>query len=128
MLMMTKYLIIYDGDCGFCETTVNVLKELDWLNKFQFIPLQDEMGFQKYKQPTKEMCEKEIFLIKPNGNHYGGYDAFKIMFVFLPLTFFLSWIFFLPGVTHFGRLVYKTIAQNRHKIKTGSNKCKTDKM
>ena len=121
---MTKYLVIYDGDCGFCESTVNLIKRLDWLRKFDFVPFQKDSVFKEYKQLTAEMCKKEIFLVKPNGSYFGGYDAFRIVFVFLPLTFVLSWIFFLPGVTQAGRLLYKVIAENRHRIKIGSNVCK----
>lgn len=122
---MIQYSVIYDGDCGFCEATVNLIKKLDWVKKFKFVPFQNKSVFKEYKQLTEEMCKKEIFLIKPNGNYYGGYDAFRIVCVFLPLTFIISWIFFLPGITQIGRAVYKVIARNRHKIKIGSNACKT---
>ena len=122
------YPIIYDGDCGFCQSTVNIIKGLDWLGKFEFFPFQSKGVLEKYTQVTKEMCEKEIFLIHPNGNFYGGYDAFRIMAIFLPLTFLISWVFFLPGITQVGRIVYKTIAANRHRISLSSNnKCKIDK-
>ena len=125
-----KYTVIYDGDCSFCQSTVNIIKSLDWLNKFDFIPFQDENVFKKYGYLNKNKCEKEIYLIREINSskvyfYYGGYDAFKIMTLFLPVTFLISWFFFLPGVSHLGRIVYKLIAQNRHKIKIGKKVCKS---
>ena len=121
---MNQQIVIYDGDCGFCQSTVNTLKKLDWLKSFIFIPFQNETVLTKYPFITKEMCEKEIYLVSENKKYYGGYDAFKIMSVYLPLTFLISWFFFLPGVVQIGRLVYKLIAKNRHKIKIGNKVCK----
>ncbi|MBI3591669.1 MAG: DUF393 domain-containing protein [Candidatus Melainabacteria bacterium] len=125
------YPVIYDGDCGFCQTTVDLIKKLDWLNRFEFISFRDEQVLRKYIYLTKEKCEKEIFLI--NGDiekekyYHGGYDAFKWMTLFLPLTFLVSWIFFLPGVVQAGRIVYKIVAENRHNIRLGDRVCKVDK-
>lgn len=119
--------VIYDGDCGFCQATVNLLRKLDWLKKFKFTPFQSEGVFETYPDLTKEMCEREIYLIFPNGKHYGGYDAFKYMSLYLPLTFLISWLFFLPGITQTGRILYRLIAENRHKIRIGNKVCKTDK-
>lgn len=124
---MKKYSVIYDGDCGFCQATVNFVKKLDWLRKFDFIPFQMEGVFEKYDQINKERCKKELFLIKPNGKYYGGYDGFKIMSVYMPLTFLISWFFFLPGITQIGRMIYKIIAENRHKIRIGKKICKVSK-
>ena len=124
MVNANKYIVIFDGDCGFCQSTVNLIKKLDWLKSFEFTPFQNEGVLKKYNSVTKEMCEKEIYLVSENGKYYGGYDAFKIMSVYLPLTFLISWFFFLPGVVQIGRLVYKLIAKNRHKIKIGNKVCK----
>ena len=122
-----RYFVIYDGDCGFCQSTVDLVKKLDWLSKFNFIPFQSEDVFKKFNKLNKEKCEKEIYLVKEvNGeqNYYGGYDAFKIMAVYLPVTFLISWFFFLPPVVQIGRIVYRLIAENRHKIKVGNKFCK----
>ena len=123
----TIYTVIYDGDCGFCQSTVNMIRRVDWLNKFEFVPFQDKSVLKEHKVLTKEMCEKEIYLVKPNKesiSYYGGYDAFKIMAVFLPLTFLISWFFLLPGIVQIGRIIYKFIAGNRHKIRIGKLVCK----
>ena len=116
---MDKYIVIFDGDCGFCQNTVNVLKKLDWLKRFDFHPFQNEKILNQYPFLTKEMCEKEIYLVSKNDKYYGGYDAFKIMSVYLPVTFLFSWFFFLPGVVQVGRWVYKLIAKNRHRFNSG---------
>ena len=129
MSAKSNYFVIYDGDCSFCQSTVNLIKKFDWLRKFEFIPFQDEKIFKSFKELTPEMCQKEIFFVKSNENkktYFPGYDAFKMMTLFVPLTMLFSWFFFLPGVVQMGRIIYKIFAKNRHKIKLGNKACKID--
>ena len=123
------YFVIYDGDCGFCQRVVDLIKKFDWLRKFDFIPFQNEEVFKDFNELTSEMCQKEIFLCKINKNgrkYFPGYDAFKMMTLFVPITMLFSWFFFLPGVVQLGRIVYKIVAKNRHRIKFGDKTCKID--
>jgi predicted DCC family thiol-disulfide oxidoreductase YuxK len=123
------YFVIYDGDCGFCQRTVNLIKKFDWLHKFNFISFQDEKAFKTFKELTPEMCQKEIFLVKFSDNnkkYFPGYDAFKMMTLFIPVTMLFSWFFFLPGIVQLGRILYKIVAKNRHRIKLGDKTCKTN--
>lgn len=127
--MPTKanYYVIYDGDCGFCQSTVNVIKKIDWLQKLQFIPFQNEKTFKNFKELTSEMCQKEIFLVKQDGEnkkYFPGYDAFKRMTLLIPIAFLASWFFYLPGIVQAGRFIYKIVAKNRHKIKINNKACK----
>lgn len=122
-----EYFVIYDGDCGFCEKTVSIIKSLDWFSKLRFLPFQQEGILLKFNELTKEKCEKEIYLLKKHDKgykYYAGYDAFKIMTVLLPSTFLISPFFFLPGVVQVGRIIYRKIAENRHKISIGNKACK----
>ena len=127
MLTKINYFVIYDGDCGFCQSTVNLIKKIDWLQKFKFIPFQDEKTFKIFEELTPEMCQKEIFLVRLNNQekkYFPGYDAFKMMTLFIPLTILFSWFFFLPGIVQLGRIVYKIVARNRHRIKLSDKICK----
>ena len=122
-----NYFVIYDGDCGFCQSTVSFVKKIDWLKKIKFVPFQDEKIFKDFKELTQEMCKKEIFLVRLDENgkkYFSGYDAFKMMTLFIPITMLFGWFFFLPGVVQIGRMVYKIIARNRHRIKLGDKNCK----
>ena len=129
MLAKSNYFVIYDGDCGFCQSIVNLIKRFDWLRKLDFIPFQNEKTFTDFNELTPEMCQKEIFLCKKNKNgrkYFPGYDAFKMMTLFIPVTMLFSWFFFLPGVVQLGRVVYKIVAKNRHRIKFGDKTCRID--
>ena len=124
-----SYFVVYDGDCGFCQSTVNLIKKFDWLHKFRFIPFQDEKVFKTVDELTPEMCKKEIFLVKLSDSskkYFPGYDAFKMMTLFIPITMLVSWFFFLPGVVQLGRIAYKIVAKNRHRIKVGNKSCEID--
>lgn len=121
-----KLNLIYDGNCRFCKTTAGLIKSLDWLKRFTFIPFQDENVYEKFPKLSKETCEKEIYLILEKENttkYFAGYDAFKTITSFLPMTFLLSWILFLPGVSHCGKSIYKVVAKNRYR----ASSCKSEK-
>ena len=123
--------IIYDGGCGFCQSSVDVIRKLDWFKNFEFVTFLESNTFKKYKHLTQEKCEKEMYLVsgspESEKNYFGGYDAFKIISVYLPITFLISWFFFLPGIVQLGRIIYRLIARNRHKIKLVGKTCNIDK-
>ena len=128
-MQLNKHVVIYDGDCGFCQKSIQIVQKLDWLKKLNCIPFQTENLLQSYKDLSIERCKKEIILVietKEGKTYFGGYDAFKKMIVYFPLTFLFSWFFFLPPVARVGRIVYKKIAENRHRIKISGAACKIE--
>jgi predicted DCC family thiol-disulfide oxidoreductase YuxK len=113
--MEQNYIVLFDGVCNFCNSTVNFIIERDKKNIFQFAPLQESAGkslLQQYQLDTKDL--DSIVLIK-NKKAYIKSDAaleiakdlaglWKILVVFKIIPTFLR------------DKVYDFIAANRYRI------------
>jgi predicted DCC family thiol-disulfide oxidoreductase YuxK len=137
-----KLTVLYDGDCGFCETTRRFFERLDFDRIYDWQPFQggagDRWGI------AREALEKAAHVVA-NGKVYGGVRAFHAITLYNPLTYFiLAVLMTLPGdgpstfrnilaglaiALYFplfwpaGEVVYQLIARNRHRL-PGEKTCK----
>lgn len=114
--MSAKEIVIYDADCGFCEMMKTILEKLDWLDRFEYVPLQNELIFAKYPDLERSSCEEEIKLIRNNGKVLGGGDALLFIWFGLPLCFLMACIVWLPPLRQLNRWIYPQVAKRRYLI------------
>ncbi|QXP58649.1 thiol-disulfide oxidoreductase DCC family protein [Olleya sp. HaHaR_3_96] len=114
-LPSNKYLILFDGVCNLCNTSVLYVIKHDKGNKFMFAPLQSNIGQQiiaKYNLDTSKT--DSILLYSPNKGlkvksiaalHIAKHLGFpnNLLSIFLIVPAFIS------------NLVYDFIAKNRYK-------------
>ncbi len=112
---MKKNLVIYDGDCGICEKSRELIEKLDWLNLFECQPFHNHEAYEEFALTPKE-CEKELKLITTSGSIYGGAEAVTQICLKLPLFFLVGVLLWLPPVRPLARWLYSNVANNRHKI------------
>ena len=135
-----KALVIYDGECGFCNRVRKWLERLDFARSFQWIPFQapaaQELGI------PREAFEARMHLLAGE-RVWTGFAAFRVMALFSPAAYvavlalllpaswlgFANWVMaallalFAPFLTPVGEAVYDWVARNRHRIPPRS--CKT---
>ena len=58
---MTKYHVIYDGNCNLCSTFTQLLEKFDKGELFDYIPMQDEATLQQFGI-TSEDCQMGMIL------------------------------------------------------------------
>jgi predicted DCC family thiol-disulfide oxidoreductase YuxK len=116
-----KYVVFYDGDCGFCNFWVGWILKNDHKDRFLFSALQSPFGQNFLKERNLELQNLSTLYLFSPGKFYlkkstavlkiatilGG--KFSAMEVFKIIPTFLS------------DLVYDLIAKNRQKI--SSAKC-----
>lgn len=119
--MKKKLLVIYDGDCGFCQKSLSVLQKLDWCQSFQYRPLQDQKIYEEYSLLKYEKCLQELKLVYSPQKIRSGADAIIFLSLRLPLITLFALLFTLPGLRHFARWLYPKIANNRHRISAALN-------
>ena len=56
------YTVIYDGQCNLCSNLVQLLETLDKGDRFQYLPMQDQAGLDRYKI-TAQDCEMGMILL-----------------------------------------------------------------
>jgi len=134
--------VLYDGDCGFCETTRRFFERIDFDHTYDWHPFQDGAG-KKWKIPTPAL-ERAAHVVV-DGRIYGGFRAFQAITLYNPLTYFvlaalllaahaflpvaqpviaaLAIAIYLPLFRPAGEAVYQLIARNRHRL-PGEKTCR----
>ena len=113
-----KAVVLFDGDCAFCQRSVRILKSLDWFRRLAMHNAREESNWPTAAEPLSmpKMLE-EMHLVTPDRRHtYAGFRAFRWMAWRLPLTWPLAPFLYLPGVPWLGDRVYRWIAKNRYSL------------
>ncbi|MCM3708181.1 MULTISPECIES: thiol-disulfide oxidoreductase DCC family protein [Cytobacillus] len=111
-----KTIALYDGSCSLCKETKRIFKKLDWLNKVEWISLQDYEKMPGSLSFPRQDLRKELHLITPSGSVKKGYYAARRLLLLFPASFLISTFLYLPFTGLLGDPVYKWIAKNRHKF------------
>ena len=128
--------VIWDGSCGFCRVTKELLQKLDFDPLFHWRPLQSGIGDQYGL--TKEQLRQALYAAGP-GWLLRGYSAIRRMVIHLPLFAMtitaaialspgpqtrraivaLVLLYLLPISNPIGNLIYGWIARHRHELLAG---------
>ncbi|MCW5983273.1 MAG: DUF393 domain-containing protein [Bryobacteraceae bacterium] len=103
--------MIYDDRCGFCRTSVGILRRLDWLGRHEYAGSSDPRALER-AGVTPDEAAREVKLALP-GRVVGGYDAIREALKVMPLTFWLTPVLGLKPVRLAGRRIYRAIASRR---------------
>jgi len=128
--------VIWDGSCGFCRVTKELLQKVDFDPIFNWRTLQSGVGDQYGL--TKAQLKHALYAAGP-GWLLSGYSAIRGMIVHLPLfamtltaavalapgaqtrraVVALTVLFLLPISNPIGNLIYGWIARHRHELLAG---------
>ncbi|MGI9547877.1 MAG: thiol-disulfide oxidoreductase DCC family protein [Flavobacteriaceae bacterium] len=122
-LPKNKMLIIFDGVCNLCNSSVLFVIKRDKRNVFLFVPLQSETGKQIVQQRGIDTSKTDsIILLEPNVAYYTKSTAAlkigKALGGGWKLLTILEWI---PAVIR--DFIYEIIAKNRYKWFGKRDKC-----
>ena len=107
-------IILFDGVCGFCNSSVNFIIDRDKRNVFRFAPLQSDYGQKRLKDfnlPADKLST--LILISDNAFYTKTTAALKIAKE-LSFPYNLSFVFIIvpPFIRN---VLYDIIARNRYK-------------
>ncbi len=116
-----KFIVFYDGECGFCNHWVQWILERDKKNKFLFSSLQSEFGqkFLNDRQLPNQVFDT-LYLWKPQSFYLTKYQAI------LKIAGELGGIYSLASIgkiipDFIGNRFYNLISRNRKKL--AANQC-----
>lgn len=114
--------LAYDGDCGFCQTSVDrirglaapTLEAVPW----QFLPAASTA-------PYVQRLDREVLLLHGGRVLAGGADALARWLGTSPSAAYrtLGAVLRLPGVRSCARVVYRWVSRNRHRLPGGTPAC-----
>jgi predicted DCC family thiol-disulfide oxidoreductase YuxK len=113
-----KAIVLYDGDCPFCQKTVALLKRLDWTKALEFQNCREMEAIppNEANLDQQRMIE-EMHLLLPNRKEaYAGFRAFRWIAGRIPLLWALYPLLYIPGVPQLGQKVYLWVAKNRYNL------------
>ncbi|NUR63206.1 MAG: DUF393 domain-containing protein [Catenulispora sp.] len=115
-----KPVLMYDGDCGFCQRSVNVLKRLPVdidVTAYQFADLE-------LYGTTEERASYEVLWVDRSGRVHGGAQAIARLLISAGGIYAVAgWLMRTPPLRWLAAGVYRVIANNRHKMPGGTAAC-----
>jgi len=111
--------VIYDGECGFCRQSVELLRRWDREHVLRFVPFQDAAAVARFRIALPALAAA-LHLVFPDGRVYAGADAAPELLRLLPGKRWLAPWFRVPGVLPLARRVYARIAAQRHCLVRGA--------
>jgi predicted DCC family thiol-disulfide oxidoreductase YuxK len=113
-----KGIVLFDGNCRLCQSSIRLLMRLDWLNKFRCQDCRDIENLPRCDIPLKPVqLLEQMHLITPDRKRsYVGFEAFRWLAWRMPLTWVIAPLLYLPGARWLGNKVYLWVARNRYNL------------
>lgn len=105
-----KWVVLWDGDCGFCRRSIEWVKSKDKHGVLYMTPYQQHMEW--LPNTIYVMSKKQVHLMSPTGQFWGGAIAAQKVLDLIgyhSLSTFLG----LPGARFFSDWSYRLVARNR---------------
>lgn len=111
--MSRKSIILFDGICNLCNSSINLIIDLDRQKRFKFTSLQSEKGLELLKYHDLNITPETIILIENNKVYQKSEAVLKICKkLIFPLPILYAFIIIPKGIRD---IVYDTVAANRYK-------------
>ena len=110
--------VIYDGECGICRQSVDLLRRWDREQLLRYVPFQDEAAVARFGIALPALAAA-MHLVLPDGRVYAGADAAPELLRLLPGKRWLAVPFAVPGVLPLARRIYAWIAARRRCLVRG---------
>ncbi len=116
-------LLIYDGDCGFCERSARWLARLDRRQRVRVCAWQSPSVLE-LSGLTAQECQEAAWFVDAAGQRYRGADAIvaALREIGTPWCWFAQ-AYRLALVRAMARRIYGWVARNRHRLPGGTPRC-----
>jgi predicted DCC family thiol-disulfide oxidoreductase YuxK len=118
-------IILFDGECNFCNKTVQFIIARDTVNCFRFASLQSDLGRNMIEKFNLSDSMKSFILIEKGTAYYKSTAALRVA---AKLSGFWKMLYLFIFIPPFLRdPFYNFIANNRHRIFPVSKTCSLPK-
>ena len=112
---LSQYILFYDSDCGFCHFTARIIKRCDLFNQIKFAD-KNYSGDHLPMDYDKLVDKTAILVDLKNKKQWVRHEVFGKILMIIPFGFFISWIFFVPGLGLLFGKCYDFISLNRTQV------------
>jgi predicted DCC family thiol-disulfide oxidoreductase YuxK len=118
-------LVIYDGQCNFCSSSVASLRRLDCCgNRLSFISLHDPRVAERYDDLSHQQLMEQMYVVDRSDRRHGGAEAVRYLSRRLPLLWIVAPILHIPGSARLWQWLYRQVARRRYAI--AGKSCEND--
>lgn len=108
--------VLYDGDCRFCQGQMRNLLALAKTDALSPLSFQDEGVLDRFEGLTHERCMEAMHLVMPDGHLYVGMEAAVRGVLTRPVLGAFAWLYYIPGIRHLADATYRWIAKRRYRF------------
>ncbi len=121
-----RWTLVFDGECGFCRRSIELLRRWDKAGRLSFVPFQDSGALAPLPKIPRAELEEAMHLVGPAGGVLKGASALPAILRLVPGGAPLALLCRVPGVPGLLGRAYRQIARNRHRLACGSSTCTLD--
>ncbi|MDX1964801.1 MAG: DUF393 domain-containing protein [Pirellulales bacterium] len=111
----TADVVIYDGECRFCQAQVARIHAWDGRGRLAFVSLHDPLVAQRWPQLTHQQLMAEMHLVTAAGQIYRGAQSLRYLTRRLPWLWWLAPALHIPGTLPLWNWLYGLVARNRYR-------------
>ncbi len=130
---MENQVIVYDGECRFCQWSIRRIQKLDRRDQFEYLPRQTDgvaVRFPRLEESDFNTGLRFVSAVSERSGPtagaeiiYVGSDAIYEIYRRIPPLHLITWLYRVPVFSTFFRACYGIIARNRHRF--GRVECDT---
>jgi predicted DCC family thiol-disulfide oxidoreductase YuxK len=121
---MTRYTVIYDGACGVCRRSVDLLARWDTRRELEILPSQAPEVRERFPWIPEEDLDSSVQVVDAraqNPRRWQGAAAIEELLNALPRGRGVSWLFRIPLVRPVAEWAYRKFARNRMRFGCGDH-------
>jgi predicted DCC family thiol-disulfide oxidoreductase YuxK len=111
-----KDVVLYDGQCNFCRSQINILRRLDSGKRLEFVSLHDPRVATSYPSLSFEQLMEEMWIVTALGKQHGGAYAVRYLSRKLPILWPIAPLLHFPFSMPVWSFLYRQIAKYRYRI------------
>lgn len=108
--------VIFDGNCRFCQKQVKRLSRFDGGGRLSYISLHDPRVAERYPDLSHDQLMEQMYVVSPVGNRYGGAAAVRYLSRYLPRLWWLAPLLHIPFSMPLWQWLYRKVAVRRYKL------------
>lgn len=121
--MLSRPVLLFDGDCGFCRTWVRRVRRWDRRGAVDYLPSSARESRPGLPSLEDAALSRAMHLVLPDGRVFTGARALPALLPLLPGGRLLAPLLRIPGVQPLADRAYAWIAARRHRFGCGPEGC-----
>lgn len=122
--MLTRPVVLYDGDCTFCRRWIERLRRWDRAGRIDTLPSSERHELAGIPPIDDASLDRAMHLVGPDGSVYAGGRAVAEVARYLPMGHLVYGVLRLPGISGLLDAGYRAVAARRHRAGCGSFRCR----